>query len=140
MKRSGISPAITTILLMAVAVVGAILATNSLQNQNQAVSQVTDVDVISANLYDLETSSKSYLAFTVQNTGTTSLSALSVSLIDGSSNLHSFAGPPLVPGAQWSTDSILDTDVVKGNQYALLIEATAADGSKHSSTFAVRAT
>lgn len=133
MKRRAISPAIATIFLIGVAVVGAITAGNSMLKQNEISQKITKLDLADANLVRLGVTGKTYFAATIRNSGTTTFASVNVSFVDDSGNFHTITNLALLsPGEQFGDYLVEDVTVNPGKKYVINIEGTATSGSSFS--------
>jgi flagellin-like protein len=136
MKRRGVSPAIAVIIMMAVAVVGALTAGTAMQAQTRVSSTVTKAEIIDAVLSDIPTPGKSYFSAVVRNTGTTTINYISVGFIDSAGSLRgaTVTDAALQPGRQWQTYFIPPVDVDGGKRYTIYLEVS-TDTMSSGSTF-----
>ncbi|HEX9846089.1 MAG TPA: hypothetical protein VGA92_06450 [Candidatus Nitrosotenuis sp.] len=129
MKKRAISPAIATIFLIGVAVVGAIAAGNGMFKQNEITQKTTKLDLIDVNLVKIA-SDKTYFAATVKNTGMTTFSSVNVSFVDEFGNFYTITSlTPLEPGEQFGDHLIENVAVNLGKKYLINIDGTTPSGS-----------
>lgn len=140
-KRRAISPAITVMLLMAVAVAGALAVSQGLNSQTQIANKITKLDLIDASLTKLQVPGKAYYALTIKNSGTTEITDVEVGFFDNNNNLHSLSAGSLSlqPGQQWSDDSVLDADINVNAKYTLSLSGVASDGSEFNTASTITA-
>ncbi|HSA97534.1 MAG TPA: hypothetical protein VLF17_00445 [Candidatus Nitrosotenuis sp.] len=130
--RRAISPAITSIILIGVAISGAITAGTTMFKQNETASISTNVDLIDATLVNMNVASRSYFAATIKNSGTTSLNFASIGFLDDNGNSQSMANTKnLDPGQQWGSYLVTGVSVTPGKKYVLHIDATTKSGSHY---------
>lgn len=130
-KRRAISPAIASIMLIGVAMAGSVAAGSAMFKQNEIASISTKVDLIDATLVDMNVASKAYFTATVKNSGTTSLSFVSVGFLDDDGNPQSMSSNEhLNPGQQWSDYLVTGVSVVPGKKYVLHVDAATKSGSR----------
>ena len=131
-KKRAISPAITSIILIGVAVSGAIAAGSTMFKQNEIASALTEADLIDATLVNMGVASKAYFAATIKNSGTTSLNFVSVGFLDDDGNSQSIANnASLDPGQQWGSYLVAEAPVTPSKKYVLYIDATTRSGSHY---------
>jgi hypothetical protein len=129
MSRRAVSPAIATIFLIGVAVVGSVAAGNAMFQQNEISQKITKLDLVDASLIKI-TPTKTYFAATVKNSGTTIFASVSVSFIDDSSNSHTIASyTPLSPGEQFGNYLVDVVSVSFGKRYLVSIDGITLSGS-----------
>lgn len=127
--RKAISPAIATIFLIGVAVVGAIAAGNGMIKQNEISQKTTKLDLVDSNLVKIS-SDKIYFAATVKNMGTTTFTSVNISFVDDSGNFHTITSlTPLNPGEQFGNYLIENVAVNPGKKYLINIDGTTHSGS-----------
>jgi hypothetical protein len=127
--RKAISPAIATIFLIGVAVVGAVAAGNGMFKQNEISQKTTKIGLVDSNLVKIS-SERIYFAATVKNMGTTIFTSVNVSFIDDSGNFHTITSlAPLNPGEQFGNYLIDNVAVNSGKRYLINIDGTISDGS-----------
>lgn len=130
--RRTISPAITSIILIGVAISGAITTGTTMFKQNETASISTNVDLIDATLVNMNVASKSYFAATIKNSGTTSLNFASIGFLDDNGNSQSMTNTKnLDPGQQWGSYLVTGVSVTPGKKYVLHIDATTKSGSHY---------
>lgn len=130
MKRRGISSAVTTLLLIGVAVSGGISAGAAMIKQNEIASKTTRVDVMRTSLIDIHPTNKTFFTTSLKNTGTTTLTSGSVGFYDGNS-FYSVGIPKLDPGEVFGTSQIFDIGVIPNHKYVINTRVYAADGSTY---------
>ncbi len=131
-KKRAISPAITSIILIGVAVSGAIAAGSAMFRQNEIASVSTSADLIDATLISMNVAGKAYFAATIKNSGTTSLNFASVGFLDDSGNSQSITNNAgLDPGQQWGRYIVTESSVTPGKRYVVYIDATTKSGSHY---------
>ncbi|MGI0004298.1 MAG: hypothetical protein ACREAX_03270 [Candidatus Nitrosotenuis sp.] len=130
MKRRGIAPAITTMLLIGVAVIGGISAGTTMSKQNEIISKTTKIDVIRANLIDIDMTNKTFFTMNLKNTGTTTILSGNMGFYNNDV-FHSIDIPKLDPGETFGTSQIFDTDVSLNHKYAINARVLATDGSTY---------
>lgn len=132
MRKRAISPAITSIILIGVAISGAIAAGTAMFKQNEIAAISTKADLIDATLVNMNVADKAYFAATVKNSGTTILNYVSVGFLDDDGNSQSMtSNASLDPGQQWGGYLVTGVAVTPGKKYALHIDATAKSGSHY---------
>ncbi len=131
-KRRAISPAITSIILIGVAISGAIAAGTTMFKQNEIASISTKVDLIDATLVNMNVADKAYFAATIKNSGTTILNFASIGFLDDNGNSQSITNNTnLDPGQQWGSYLVTGVSVTPGKKYVLHIDATTESGSHY---------
>lgn len=130
MKRRAISPAITTILLIGVAVAGGISAGAAMHNQTEIVSKTTRLDIMKADLVAIHMTNKTFFATSLKNTGTTTVLSGDVGFYNGDV-FYSLDIPRLEPGQTFGANQVFDTDVVMNKKYLINLRAVASDGSTY---------
>lgn len=131
-ERRAASPAITSIILIGVAISGAIAAGGTMFKQNEIASISTKVDLIDATLVNMNVADKSYFAATIKNSGTTVLDFASVGFLDDDGNSQSMASnASLEPGQQWGGYLVTGVSVTPGKKYALHVDAATKSGSRY---------
>ncbi len=139
MERRAISPAITTIFLIGVAVVGAIAAGNGMFKQNEIIQKTAKLELIDVSLVKIA-SDKTYFAATVKNTGTTTFSSVNVSFVDEFENFYTISSlAPLYPGEQFGNHLIENAAVNLGKKYLINIDGTTVSGSTFHSADVINA-
>jgi hypothetical protein len=127
--RKAISPAIATIFLIGVAVIGAVTAGNGMFKQNEISQKTTKIGLVDSNLVKIS-SEKIYFAATVKNMGTTTFTSVNVSFVDDSGNFHTITSlTPLNPGEQFGNYLIENIAVNPGKRYLINIDGTTSSGS-----------
>lgn len=131
MKKRAISPAIATIFLIGVAVIGATTAGNGMLKQNEIAQKIARLDLIDASLVKLGAADKTYFAATVKNTGTITFNSIRISFVDDVGNFHTIVSlTPLNPGEQFGDYIIENVTVEEGKKYLVSLDAVAVTGSK----------
>lgn len=130
MKRRGISPAITTILLIGVAVAGGISAGAAMYNQIEIVSKTTRIDVIKADLIAMYMTNKTFFATSLKNTGTITVVSGDVGFYNDGV-FYSLDIPRLEPGQTFGANQVFDTGVVMNQKYLINVRIVASDGSTY---------
>ncbi len=130
MKRRGISSAITTLLLIGVAVTGGVSAGTVMIKQNEIASKTTRVDVMRSSLIDISMTNKTFFTTSLKNTGTTTIISGSVGFF-GEDSFHFIDIPKLDPGEVFGTSKIFDTNVVLNHRYPINVRVLATDGSTY---------
>lgn len=131
--RRAISPAISTIILIGVAVVGAIAAGNAMFSQNEISQKITRLDLIDASIMRM-TDSRTFFEASVKNSGTMAFSHLSVSFADDSGVFHTISKQdPLNPGEQFADQMVVDVPITVGKRYLIKIDGITTTGSSFSS-------
>lgn len=131
MKRRAISPAITSIFLIGVAVTGAITAGNIMFKQNEISQKSARLNVVDVNLVVLSLD-KVYFTCTIKNTGTVPFSSTNISYMDDSGVFHSIANSSMLePSEQFSSYSIENTAVRLGKKYLVHVEGITTTGSTY---------
>jgi flagellin-like protein len=130
MKRRGISPAITTILLIGVAVTGGISAGVAMHNQTEIVSKTTRIDVIKADLIAMYMTNKTFFVTSLKNTGTMTILSGDVGFYNDGV-FYSLDIPRLEPGQTFGAKQVFDTGVVMNQKYLINVRIVASDGSTY---------
>lgn len=131
-KRRAVSPAITSIILIGIAVSGAIAAGTTMFRQNEIASISTRADLIDATLVNMNVADKAYFTATVKNSGTTSLNFVSIGFLDDNGNSQNMTNnASLDPGQQWGKYIVTDVSVTPGKKYVVHIDATTKSGSHY---------
>lgn len=131
-ERRAISPAITSIILIGVAISGAIAAGSTMFKQNEVASISTKADLIDATLASMNVAGKSYFAATIKNSGTTVLDFASIGFLDDDGNPQSMTNnASLDPGQQWGSHIVTGVSVTPGKKYVLHVDATTRSGSHY---------
>lgn len=132
MKTRAISPAISSIILIGIAITGSIAAGAAMLKQNEIASISTKVDLIDATLVNMNVANKAYFAAAVKNSGTTSLNFVSVGFLDDNGNSQSMSSnASLNPGQQWGSYLVIGVSVMPGKKYVLHVDATTKSGSQY---------
>lgn len=132
MARRAISPAIASIFLIGVAVVGSISAGNAMFKQIDTAQKLAKLDVVSANLVKLSSSGGTYFVSTVKNTGTITFATVTVSFVDDAGVHHTVAlSNTMAPGEQNSGYLMSDASVIAGNRYLVNVEGITVSGSTY---------
>ncbi len=130
MKRRGISPAITTMLLIGVAVAGGVSAGVAMHNQTEIVSKTTRIDVIKADLISMYMTNKTFFATSLKNTGTVTVLSGDVGFYNNGV-FYSLDIPRLEPGQTFGAKQVFDTGVVMNQKYLINVRIVASDGSTY---------
>ncbi|MFY9301237.1 MAG: archaellin/type IV pilin N-terminal domain-containing protein [Candidatus Nitrosotenuis sp.] len=130
MKRRGISPAITTILLIGVAVAGGISAGVAMRNQTEIISKTTKIDVIKVDLIAMYLTNKTFFATSLKNTGTITILSGDVGFYNDGV-FYSLDIPRLEPGQTFGAKQVFDTGVVMNQKYLINVRIVASDGSTY---------
>ncbi|TBR21257.1 MAG: hypothetical protein EPO63_08840 [Candidatus Nitrosotenuis sp.] len=131
-KKRAVSPAITSIILIGVAISGAIAAGTAMFKQNEIAGVSTRADLIDATLVNMNAAGKAYFAATIKNSGTTSLNFASVGFLDDDGNSQSMTNNAnLDPGQQWGSYLVTGVSVTPGKRYVVHIDATTKSGSHY---------
>lgn len=131
-KKRTISPAIASVVLIGVAISGSIAAGSAMFKQSEIANISTKVDLIDVVLLNMNVANKSYFAVTIKNSGTTSLSFISVGFLDDDGNSQNVINNlNLNPGQQWGSYIIADISVIPDRKYILFINATTNSGSHY---------
>lgn len=132
MGHRAISPAITSIFLIGVAVTGAVSAGNAMFEQNEISQKSVRLDIVDANLVRLGVD-KAYFGFTVKNTGTVTFTSINLSVVGGSGVFHTITNEgTLEPGDQISKYLIKDAALTSGIKYLVHINGVTSTGSEYS--------
>ncbi|MCA2003944.1 MAG: hypothetical protein LDL06_04170 [Candidatus Nitrosotenuis sp.] len=133
-KRKAISPAITTMLLMAVAISGGIAVWQSMNSQAQTISKVSKLDIIDISLAKLQAEGKVFFSITLKNSGTADFDTIEAGFWDDANRYVRFVknSANLLPGAQWAENDVFDANITPNQKYTVKISGTAPDGSKFS--------
>lgn len=131
--KRAISPAISTTILIGVAVVGAIAAGNAMFSQNEISQKITRLDLIDASIVRM-TDSRMFFEASVRNSGTTVFSYLSISFADDSGVFHAISKQDaLNPGEQFAGQIVVEVPITIGNRYLIKVEGTTTTGSSFGS-------
>lgn len=131
-ERRAISPAITSIILIGVAISGAVVAGSTMFRQNEIASISTKADLIDATLVNMNVADKSYFAATIKNSGTTVLDFTSIGFLDDNGNPQSVTNnASLDPGQQWGSHLVAAVSVTPGKKYVLHVDAATESGSHY---------
>jgi len=133
-KRKAISPAIVTMLLMAVAIAGGMAVWQSMNTQAQTISKVSKLDVVDVSLAKLQVDGKAFFSVTLKNSGTIPFDVIEAGFWDDSNKYISFVknSANLLPGQQWNEDDTFDASITANQKYTVKISGTTPDGSKFS--------
>jgi hypothetical protein len=133
-KRKAISPAIVTLLLMAVAISGGIAVWQSMNSQAQTISKTSKLDVVDVSLTRLQVDSKAFFSITLKNSGTIDFDTIEAGFWDDANKYTSFVknSANLLPGVQWSQNDVIDANITPNQKYTIKISGTSSDGSKFS--------
>lgn len=140
-KRKAISPAIVTLLLMAVAIAGGMAVWQSMNSQAQTISKISKLEIVDISLAKLQVGTKAFFSVTLKNSGTIPFETIEAGFWDDSNKYISFVknSASLLPGKQWSENDVFDASVTTNQKYTVKISGTASDGSKFSMAKAVSA-
>ncbi|WP_205098884.1 hypothetical protein [Candidatus Nitrosotenuis uzonensis] len=132
MGHRAISPAITSIFLIGVAVTGAVSAGNAMFKQNDISQKSARLDILDSQLIRLG-DDKAYFGFTVKNTGTVTFASVNIRMSDGTGALQILANESLLePGDQISKYLINDMVLDSGVKYLVHIDGVTTSGSAYS--------
>jgi len=133
-KRKAVSPAIVTMLLMAVAIAGGMAVWQSMNSQAQIMSKVSKLDIVDVSLVKLQVGDKAFFSVTLKNSGTTDFDSVEAGFWDNNNKYISFVknSVNLLPGQQWSEDNTFDASVTANQKYTVKISGTTSDGSRFS--------
>lgn len=132
MTRRAISPAIASIFLIGVAVVGSISAGNAMFKQIDTAQKLAKLDVVSASLVRPDGSNGAYFVGTVRNTGTITFSSATISFVDDLDVSHTITLPSsMAPGEQQSGYLMENAAVIPGNRYLINVEGVTVSGSTY---------
>ncbi|WP_155991196.1 hypothetical protein [Candidatus Nitrosotenuis uzonensis] len=132
MGHRAISPAITSIFLIGLAVTGAVSAGNAMFKQNDISQKSARLDILDAQLIRLG-DDKAYFGFTVKNTGTVTFASVNIRMSDGTGALQIFTDESLLePGDQISKYLIDDMVLDSGVKYLVHIDGVTTSGSAYS--------
>ncbi|MEM4252417.1 MAG: hypothetical protein QXE84_02715 [Candidatus Nitrosotenuis sp.] len=133
-KRKAISPAIVTLLLMAVAIAGGIAVWQSMNSQAQTISKISKVDIVDVSLSKLQVGSKAFFSVTLKNSGTIDFDTIEAGFWDDTNKYVSFVknSANLLPGGQWSENDVFDVNITPNKKYTVKVTGTASDGSTFS--------
>jgi hypothetical protein len=137
-RRRAISPAIASIFLIGVAVIGATSAGNAMFKQNEMSQKYATLTLMDASLVKIA-QSKTYFAATVKNTGTVTFTSVLLSFADDSGVFRTINAGQLKPGETLAKYSVEGIGIVSGKMYLVRLEAVAADGSQYQTTRMVAA-
>lgn len=131
MQRRAISPAITSLFLIGVAVTGGISAGAAMFKQNEIASKTTKIDVTRTNLTDMKVVNKTFFATNLKNTGTTTITSGSVGFYDDGGLFYSVSIPRLDPGQTFGANNVFDVSVSMNRKYLIRAQVLASDGSTY---------
>jgi len=133
-KRKAISPAIVTMLLMAVAISGGIAVWQSMNSQAQTISKTSKLDMVDVSLAKLQVDGKAFFSVTLKNSGTVDFNTIEVGFWDDTNKYVSFVknSANLLPGIQWSENDVFDASITPNQKYTVKVSGTTSDGSKFS--------
>jgi len=133
-KRKAISPAIVTMLLMAVAIAGGMAVWQSMNTQAQTMAKVSKLDIVDVSLTNLQVGGKAFFSVTLKNSGTIDFDTIEAGFWDDSNKYASFVknSANLLPGAQWSDNDVFDASITINQKYTVKISGTTSDGSRFS--------
>ena len=122
--RKAVSPAIVTLLLMAVAVGGSVAVWQSMSSQLSLFSKEARLDVVELSLIGIHPS-KTFFSATLKNSGTLPMDSISVGFRDDLGAFHFINGTGVVmPGDQWSGDDVFGVSLTPNKRYVVRIYAT----------------
>jgi hypothetical protein len=133
-KRRAISPAIVTMLLMAVAISGGIAVWQSMNSQAQTISKISKLDVVDVSLVKLQVDGKAFFSVTLKNSGTIPFDTVEAGFWDDTNKYVGFIknSANLLPGVQWAENDVFDASITPNQKYTVKISGTSSDGSKFS--------
>jgi len=129
--RRAISPAIASIFLIGVAVVGSISAGNALFKQIDTAQKLAKLDVISASLVRPDGSNGAYFVGTVRNAGTITFSSAAIIFVDDLGVSHTITLDSMEPGEQRSGYLMESAAVTPGNRYLINLEGVTVSGTTY---------
>ncbi len=140
-KRKAISPAIVTLLLMAVAIAGGITVWQSMNSQAQTISKISKLDIVDVSLSKLQVGGKAFFSVTLKNSGTIGFDTIEAGFWDDANKYASLVknSANLFPGEQWAENDVFDASITPNQKYTIKIAGTASDGSTFSMAKAVSA-
>lgn len=140
-KRKAISPAIVTLLLMAVAIAGGIAVWQSMNSQAQTISKISKLDIVDISLSKLQVEGKAFFSVTLKNSGTVDFDTIEAGFWDDTNKYVSFVknSANLLPGEQWAENNVFDVNITPNQKYTLKVAGTASDGSTFSMAKSVSA-
>lgn len=128
--RKAISPAIATIFLIGVAIIGATTAGNGMLKQNEIAQKSARLELVDVTLVKLGTE-KTYFAAMVKNVGTIAFSSVKISFYDDVGVFHTINSVmPLDPGEQFGDYLIENAKIENGKKYLVSLDAITTTGSK----------
>jgi hypothetical protein len=133
-KRKAISPAIVTLLLMAVAISGGIAVWQSMNSQAQTISKISKLDIVDVSLAKLQVGGKAFFSVTLKNSGTVDFDAIEAGFWDDTNKYVSFIknSANLLPGVQWAENDVIDANITPNQKYTIKVIGTTSDGSTFS--------
>ncbi|MEW6044226.1 MAG: hypothetical protein AB1608_08175 [Thermoproteota archaeon] len=140
-KRKAISPAIVTLLLMAVAISGGIAVWQSMNSQAQTISKISKLDIVDVSLAKLQVGGKAFFSVTLKNSGTVDFDAIEAGFWDDTNKYVSFIknSANLLPGEQWAESDVFDVNITPNQKYTVKVTGATSDGSSFSMAKAVSA-
>lgn len=139
MAYRGISPAISSLFLITVAVTGGISVGVAMNQQSQIISKSLKLDPLKIDLIRLHTPNKAFFSINIKNTGTIPISSATVGFYDKNNIFYSVSITDLEPGQTAGVSKIFDVQIFSNSKYQIHIKATGADGSTFESADMVRA-
>jgi hypothetical protein len=133
-KRKAVSPAIVTLLLMAVAIAGGIAVWQSMNSQAQTISKISKLDIVDISLSKLQVGGKAFFSVTLKNSGTIDFDTIEAGFWDDTNKYTSFVknSANLWPGEHWAEDDVFDVNITPNQKYTVKVTGTASDGSSFS--------
>lgn len=132
------SPAITTLLLMVVAVAGGMTVWQSMNFNASIASQSLNVDSLDVSLVKIS-GGNVLLSVTIKNSGTIYIDSIEAGFWDDNQRYSFLSGSDLAPGEQWSKTGTFDAKIEKYQRYAIKISARGSDDSTLNSVVTVSA-
>jgi len=131
MKRRAVSPVMATLLLIAVAIAGALIAWQQMREQALTAGKSTKYEVVEVSLTKLQTGNQAYFAVTLKNTGTTAMTYTEAGFFDNNNTYHSFtdSSTEVKPGQQWSRDGTFGAQISVNQKYTVKIVGRTSEGS-----------
>ncbi len=130
-RRRAVSPVMATLLLIAVAIAGALIAWQQMREQVLIAGKNTKYEVVDVSLAKLQAGNQAYFAITIKNTGTTAMTYTEAGFFDDNNTYHSFtdSSTQVKPGDQWSRDGTFDAQIAVNKKYAAKIVGRTSEGS-----------
>ncbi len=131
-RRGSADTIIATLLLIVVAVAGAVLVYRNMVSMGQSVGSRPSIVVIDKSLRVLGSGGNALLHFTVSNDGAAAVVPVKIYIIDpqGNNMTINLSEQPIAGGKQWSFDSIVahPTGTYKqGETYVVVVEFAFVD-------------